>query len=127
MRQRRKMKNIRRFANLCRGRPACLPRWLYVNPIQGRPACLPWWLYVNPIRGRPACLPRWLYVNPIRGRHTGLPLPYTQLQTDLGLSQLPTLLLIFLISCSTSFNALGQKRSDRGANDNKPQPPTPPV
>jgi len=41
-----------------------------------------------------------------------------------GLSQSLALLLVFSISLSPSFKALGQKRSDRGANDNKPEPTT---
>src|SRR5262249_57446502 len=43
----------------------------------------------------------------------------------IGLSQLLTLLLIFLIIGSLSLRTLGQKRSDRGAGDNKPETTSP--
>src|SRR5262249_7920772 len=37
--------SLERFANQCRGGPACLPRWASANPIRGRHAGLPLPLY----------------------------------------------------------------------------------
>src|SRR5262249_37632318 len=114
MRQRHQMMNIRRFANLCRGRPACYERhtriWSLARP--GHRAH-------RDHRGR-----RLDFLCSVRSVRS-VAQSGSWCAGHIGLSQLLTLLLIFLIIGSLSLQTLGQKRSDRGAGDNKPETTSP--